>query len=246
MRFGALTALRLYVQGRRDGRRGLPSCDGANACTSPFIARMLDEHRQFCATQQLLCARRLVPLRERIARLDREQALLEATEKDTESVLEQRRSAFKPGSEPPRNANERTLDATLLRNRRQAEFEKGLAPLVARAAAAREGLQAQTVERAALMTVIEQQENLARCNCERHARLTERKVTAYWQAALISYRAASARERPPLRPPLLPVLQPPVGATSAWPPEQPGQARHGVTPWPQPMHAIREQEPSWD
>jgi hypothetical protein len=206
LKLGVFTALRLYAQGRRDGRRGLPSQGESGAYTSPFIARELDEHRQFCATSRLRCAQSLSPLRKRIAQLNKEQALLESTISETEASLKRRRDGFEPRTQAPRSTSEQQLDAALLQNRRTAEFEKGLTSLIRRVDSARAALESKQVEHAAILAVVNQEERLSREDCERHACRTERKIAAYWQAAFTTYRAAKPYERLPLHPPFSPTL----------------------------------------
>jgi hypothetical protein len=220
LRLGLFTALRMYVQGRRDGRRGLPSQSERDVYTSPFIAREIEEHRQFCATSRLHCDQKTARLRQWAARLEKEQALLESTIDEVESSLERRRAEFDPDAQTPRNTGEQKLDATLLCNRRQAEFEKSLAPLNGHIDSARTTLKAKRLEHAVILAGIEQEERLSRGDCERHERRTERKITAYWQAALTTYRAVKPRGRLPLRPPST-LFQPPSDTqsdarTTAW------------------------------
>jgi hypothetical protein len=219
LRLGVFTTLRLYAQGRRDGRRGLPAQSEPGIYTSPFIARELDEHQQFCATSRLRCEQKLTHLRQSLARLDREQALLETTIANAEASLKQRRALFEPNTQTPRNTSEQKLDIALLHNRRLAEFESSLTPLNKHANSARSTLDAQQIERAAILAAIKQEEHLSRWDRERHARRTERKITAYWQAAFTTYRAATPYERLPLHSPFRSVPQ---------------------------LSSIEEREPSWD
>jgi hypothetical protein len=201
LKLGMFTALRLYAQGRRDGRRGLPSQSEGGAYTSPFIARELDEHQQFCATSRLYCDRRLVRLRQKIVQLEKEQTLLESTISETEASLKRHRAGFEPHAQAPRNTSEQRLDAALLQNRRLAEFEKSLTSLVRRVDSARAALESKQIEHAAISAGIEQEERLSHEDCERHACRTERKIAAYWQAAFTTHRAARPHERLPLHPP---------------------------------------------
>jgi hypothetical protein len=168
--------------------------------TSPFIARQLDEHRQFCAVSRLRCDQKLAQLRQKIVRLEKEQSLLESVLDETESLLKRQRADFKPAAQPLRASGEQKLDATLLCGRRQAEFEKGLEPLTTRAASARLALLEKQVEHATILAIIEEEERLSQRNRERHARRTERKITAYWQAALTVYQSTKPYERLPLHP----------------------------------------------
>jgi hypothetical protein len=160
--------------------------------------------------------------------MDERRNLLESTHNEARASLEQRRAGFEPASEPPRNRAEQSLDGAILHSRRQAEFERDLAPLTERAKKAHTELQELQVERAVVLETIGQEEQVTRWNCERNARRTKRKVSAYWQAALAVYHATNPRERLPLQPPPLSTLRLPL---------------ESVGSWPQPL---REQEPSWD
>ncbi|MDR3053073.1 MAG: hypothetical protein LBU48_04360 [Coriobacteriales bacterium] len=180
---GPAACLRLYVQGKLDGRRWFARITGEDRNTTPFVRRELDRCRRFNATQWLLCEHATAAGHVEIARMDGEVARLEALSRQACEQELQHRAAYQEKDLSLRKAGEQTLSDNLIRSRRTSEMHRSLRAITAVADEAQRQIRTLLVERARLVATIAEVEHVCALRCSRYERRVEQRLAAYRQAA---------------------------------------------------------------
>jgi len=189
---GLWACLRLYLQGRRDGRRGVPPLTPAGVTPSPFMEREHKAAQSYRAAQELLCAQYTAQAHIRIQGLLGQRAVLSEAHARVEDAEAKAREGFAHINLTQRKAGESRLDPTVTQGRRRAEFERSLSALHSEAASARRRIDEIDIEVAGIEAIIHEAQHITALRCNRFELRSARRVAAYLQAAATTTAAASS------------------------------------------------------
>lgn len=182
LRLGPFACLRLYIQGRRDGGRGVALIGEGWNCSSPFVEREHQREEQLRAA--LLLRLEEITAKASIAREAAKQrhAYLREKLEQIEQELARKRQEINDAMLTRRGIGEHALAEEVVRTRRMREFERGLASQERSIDAIKDEMQQLSTQVIALSAQIDQAEKRAQKVLDRCSRRTALRISVYNQA----------------------------------------------------------------
>lgn len=178
---GKLTVLRLWLQGRRDGMRGLPRQTQDDRWTSPAIEAECLSYEETC---DKLWGSLLIESREAHDRLRVLAEQLRRSEKAHSDLAERIHAENRNFDDTCRRNGEEKLTPEQIAARRGAELSRRLASLNSELHRLDRETESVSRELTCLRGSLQEADGLTRVICERLRKHTRQRIAIYWDAAM--------------------------------------------------------------